>query len=71
MNQTDVMLRIVEMAKAGGTLPAEEAVCVVAGLIGQLDMHSDRYELDMAALLKVGATIWTLASRPGGAHDSK
>lgn len=69
MNQTDVLLKIVEMAKVGGALPAEEAVALVATMIDGLDMHSEGYERDMARLLTLGATIWDLASGPDGAHD--
>ncbi|MNL17251.1 hypothetical protein D3C87_1383350 [compost metagenome] len=39
------------------------------GLCGLLGMHSASYETDVAALVKVGATIWDLSSRPVGAHD--
>lgn len=69
MNRTDVMLKIVEVAKVGGALPADEAVALVAIMIDRLDVYEDDYERDMAALLKIGATIWDLASGPGGAHD--
>ena len=68
MNHTDVMLRIVEMAKVGGALPADEAVSLVASLIDGLDMRADSYEKDVERLLRLGATIWDLASGPGGAH---
>lgn len=69
MNQTDVMLKIVEMAKVGGALPAEAAIALVAAMIDELDVHSDTYERDMERLVKIGATIWDLQSGPGGAYD--
>lgn len=69
MNQTDVLLRIVEMAKVGGALPPYEAMCVIAAMIDRLDKHGDNYEFDVEALMKTGATIWNLASGPDGSHD--
>lgn len=69
MNRTDVMLRIVEMAKVGGAMPADEAVSLVASMIDRLDMRADTYEKNVEGLLRLGATIWDLASGPGGAHD--
>lgn len=66
MNQTDVLMRIVEMAKLGGALPPEEAMSVLAAMIDRLDMLSDSYEQDVDALMKVGATVWNLASGPRG-----
>lgn len=69
MNHTDVMIKIVEMAKVGGALPPEEAIALVAAMIDGLDMHSDTYERDMERLVKIGATIWDLHSGPGGAYD--
>ncbi|RYH64496.1 MAG: hypothetical protein EON54_06445 [Alcaligenaceae bacterium] len=65
MNQTNVLMRIVEMAKVGGALSPEEAMSTVSAMIGRLDVHSASYEPDIDALVKIGATIWTLASRPG------
>ena len=69
MNQADVLLQIVAMAKLGDALPPEEAMCMLASLIDKLDKHSASYETDVAALVKVGATIWNLFSGPDGAHD--
>ncbi|MNK74019.1 hypothetical protein D3C87_935240 [compost metagenome] len=43
---------------------------MLASMIDKLDMHSASYEADVAALVKVGATIWNLSSGPDGAHDS-
>lgn len=69
MNQTDVLMRIVEMAKLGGALPPEEAMSALAAMIDRLDTLSDSYEQDVDALMKVGATVWNLASGPKGGHD--
>lgn len=69
MNHTDVMLKIVEMAKVGGALPPENAIAHVAALIAELDVCSESYERDMERLVKIGATIWDLHSGPGGAYD--
>ena len=69
MNHADVMLRIIEMAKVGGAMPPDEAVALVATMIDGLDMRADSYEKDVARLLRLGATIWDLASGPRGAHD--
>lgn len=69
MNHTDVMLRIVEMAKVGGALSSQDALANIAAMIDRLDVRSDSYEEDVAQLMKIGATIWDLASGPGGAYD--
>ncbi len=69
MNQTDVVLKIVEMAKVGGALPPENAIAHVAALIAELDVPSDSYERDMERLVKLGATLWDLHSGPDGAYD--
>ncbi|ADU99413.1 hypothetical protein [Alicycliphilus denitrificans] len=69
MNQADVVLKIVEMAKVGGSLPPESAIAHVAALIAELDVHSASYERDMERLVKIGATIWDLHSGPDGAYD--
>jgi hypothetical protein len=66
MNQTDVMLKIVEMAAVGGVLEPEEAIARVAALIDGLDMQSATYEADVSALAKIGATIWAMAGRGEG-----
>lgn len=58
MNQTKVMLAVIEMARMGGAMPADEAISHVAALIDRLDMHSETYEVEV--LLAIGATIWTL-----------
>ncbi|MGJ7544648.1 hypothetical protein [Variovorax sp. LT1R16] len=68
MNQTDVMVRIVELAKVGGAMPLQEAVAALAAVIDHLDMYSDTYEADVAALMGVGAAICVL-NGPGAGHD--
>ncbi|MGJ7546735.1 hypothetical protein [Variovorax sp. LT1R16] len=68
MNQTDVMLRIMALAKVGGAPPLHEAVTALAAVIDHLDMYSDTYEADVAALMGVGAAIWALGG-PGAGHD--
>ena len=65
MNQTDVMLRVIEMARVGGTMPADEAVSLIAQRINRLDALSDSYERDVYDLLRLGATIWDLAGLAG------
>ncbi|MDP9917455.1 hypothetical protein J2W24_003106 [Variovorax boronicumulans] len=66
MNQTDVRLQIAAMAEVGGALTAKDAMNMLATMIGQLDMRSDSYDLDVAALLKIGATLWDLSTDPTG-----
>lgn len=66
MNQTDVLMRIAEMAKLGGALPADEAISELAFVIDRLDVLSSSYEADIDALVRIGATIWNLASGPSG-----
>lgn len=61
MNQTDVMLRIIELAGAGGALEPEDAIAKIAALIDRLDAKSLRYEEDILALLAIGATLWELS----------
>lgn len=61
MSQTELQQQIVELAEAGGALPTEEALRVVATMVGRLDPADECYELNVAALMRVGATIWSLA----------
>lgn len=63
MNQTDVMLRIVDMEALGGAASPEDAISFVAELINRLDPFSDNYESDVYALLRVGACIWAMGRR--------
>lgn len=63
MNQTDVMLRIVDMEAVGGAASPEDAISFIAELINRLDPFSDSYESDVYALLRVGACIWAMGRR--------
>ena len=69
MNQTNVLMRIVEMARVGGALSPEEAMSTVSAMISRLDVHRASYESGIDALVRIGATIWSLASRPGESPD--
>ncbi|MEH3086555.1 MAG: hypothetical protein PGN26_08495 [Xylophilus ampelinus] len=69
MNQAFLLVRIVELAKVGGALPAEEALSRVAALIAGLDNHSDTYASDFESLLRIGATLWSLNCGPDGSYD--
>ncbi|MDM0066768.1 hypothetical protein [Variovorax sp. J31P207] len=60
MNRTDVMLAVVEMARAGGALPGTEAISHIPALIDRLDKASESYQPDLELLLNIGATILTL-----------
>ena len=61
MNQTDVMLKIVEMARIGGALPADGAVSLGAAKGAGLDMSCERVQQEATDLMRLGATIWSLA----------
>jgi hypothetical protein len=61
MNQTEVMLKIVEMARTGAALPTDEAVSLLAAMVANLDVNSKSFQQNAADLLRLGATIWTLA----------
>lgn len=63
MNQTDVMLRIVDMEAVGGAASPEDAISFIAELINCLDPVSDSYESDVYALLRGGACIWAMDKR--------
>lgn len=63
MNQTDVMLRIVDMEALGGAASPEDAISFISELINRLDPFSDSYESDVYALLRVGACIWAMGKR--------
>ncbi|MDP9920558.1 hypothetical protein J2W24_006240 [Variovorax boronicumulans] len=39
-----------------------------AAMIGRLDMHRASHGAEVAALVKVGATLWNISSRPEGVH---
>lgn len=56
------------MAKAGVSPHHDEALASLASVIDRLDMNSDTYEANVAALMGVGAAIWAL-SGPGCGHD--
>ncbi|MBV5291285.1 MAG: hypothetical protein JZU58_02965 [Curvibacter lanceolatus] len=60
MNQTDVMLRIVDMEAVGGAASPEDAISFIAELINRPDPFSDSYESDVYALLRVGACVWAM-----------
>lgn len=57
MNRSEVLRQIFELGSAGGALPSDEALRVVATMIDRLDANSDSFELDVVALMRVGATI--------------
>lgn len=61
MNQSEVLRQIFELGSAGGALPSDEALRVVATMIDRLDADSDSFELDVVALMRVGATICALS----------
>lgn len=63
MNQTKAMLKVIEMARIGCALPVDEAMSLIAAMLDGLDVHSDTYERDVDDLMRIGATIWTLAGR--------
>lgn len=56
---------MVEQAKAGCSLPADEALVSLAAVIDGLDMSSDTYEADVVALIGVGSTVCTLSGLGG------
>lgn len=62
MNQTQVMLAVIEMARVNGAMPIDEAISAIAARIDKLDMASSDYERDVHELLSIGATLWVLAS---------
>lgn len=60
MNQTDVMLKIVEMAQVGSAMAPSDAISNLAILIDRLDMAHPDYENDVAVILGIGACIWNM-----------
>lgn len=60
MNQTDVMIKILEMARVGGAMDPPEAIAYVSSLIDRLDMHGEGYEQEVRMLLRLGAAIWEM-----------
>jgi hypothetical protein len=60
MNQTNVMLAIVQMAEAGGAVQPDDAIAIVAALIDRQKMFTDDYERDTEALMRIGACIWQM-----------
>lgn len=69
MNQTDVMIKIVEMAKVGGGYTPQDAISHLSAMVAELDMLSDSYEAEVERLVRIGAVIWDLHSGPGGAYE--
>ncbi|MDM0086864.1 MULTISPECIES: hypothetical protein [unclassified Variovorax] len=70
MNRTQAMVRIEEMAKLGGALPLPQAIANLAAVIDHLDMYSDTYESDVAALVGVGAVLWRIDGDAGPARPA-
>jgi hypothetical protein len=66
MNQAIMIRKMVELAKAGGSPSADEALAGLAAVIDHLDMNSDTYEADVVALIGVGSAVWTLSGPDGG-----
>lgn len=64
MSKTDVMRKIVDLANVAEPLPPDEANAAVAGLIGHLDERNDCYDLEVAVLVRIGATIMRLSEQP-------
>jgi hypothetical protein len=60
MNQTDVLLKIIELAKEGAVMSPPDAISHISALIDRLDMLHEDYERDVESLMKIGALIWTL-----------
>lgn len=60
MNQSKILLAVIEGAKVGPTVEPEEALSLLASVIDRLDKYSDNYERDMRDLFSVGACIWQM-----------
>lgn len=56
MKQTQVVLSMLEQARSGALRPPRRAVVALAAVIAHLDMYSDTYEADVAALTAAGAS---------------
>lgn len=63
MNQTEVMLAIVEVARGDGALSPEDAISLVASMIDRQEMSDPIGHQRVEDLLRIGATIWKLAGR--------
>lgn len=61
MNQTRVMVAILEMARMDLGFPADEAISKIAAMMDRLDPASETYWEEMNTLAKIGATVWNLA----------
>ncbi|SEM04901.1 hypothetical protein SAMN05518845_11595 [Variovorax sp. YR750] len=60
MKKTDVLVTVIEMARAGvGFTPADALACI-SDLIGQEDVESVLYDSNVERLLRLGACVWAL-----------
>ena len=62
MNQTDILLDVIEAAKVGPTVSPDEALSLIAAVINQLDKYSVHYPKNVNDLFSIGACIWQMQS---------
>lgn len=62
MNQSKILLAIIERAKVGEIVEPEEALTLLSSVIDRLDKTSDSYLQDVDELFSIGACIWQMRS---------
>ena len=65
MNQARVLFTMVEVARTGRALSADDAIARLAELVTRLDQAVPSYEADVEALVGIGASIWQLQEDRG------
>jgi hypothetical protein len=63
MNQTNVMVEIMKMAKTGGAVDPDDALSIVLALIEHQKMFNPDYGQDVEALMRIGACIWQMKQK--------
>ncbi|MDB5931356.1 MAG: hypothetical protein JWR60_3063 [Polaromonas sp.] len=58
MNQTTVMLAVIETSRGGAAMRLDEAVARLSAFIARLDPSHEEYKDDMEMLVRIGACIW-------------
>ena len=70
MNDTDRILKMVDMADQCEVMKASETLRTIAQLINRLEQSFDCYADETEALLRIGATVWKHHQRASTARYS-
>ncbi|MET3495102.1 hypothetical protein [Variovorax boronicumulans] len=60
MQKTDVLITVIDMARAGLGFTPSDAMAQIAELIAEEDVENPLYDSRVERLLRLGACIWSL-----------